>query len=126
LVFETIALGFNVVVNQQYIGIIYHSDIITPIHIGVVLNGYVLKIRKNNSLDISLKPTGVQGIVFGTESIMTAISNAKGFIPIHDNSSPEEIASYTGLSKKNFKRALSMLYKNKNVAIEKNDIRLID
>jgi hypothetical protein len=45
---------------------------------------------------------------------------------LHDGSSPEEIKSMLGLSKKAFKRAVGGLYKARKVKLEENGIRLIE
>ena len=50
----------------------------------------------------------------------------KGYLPLTDASSPEEIRSMTGMSKKEFKRAVGNLYKNRMIRIEEKGIRYLE
>ncbi|MCR5503278.1 MAG: hypothetical protein K6F53_09730 [Lachnospiraceae bacterium] len=47
-----------------------------------------------------------------------------GFLPLTDASSPEEIRELAGMSKKEFKRSVGNLYKNRLIRIEEKGIRL--
>jgi predicted RNA-binding protein (virulence factor B family) len=49
----------------------------------------------------------------------------KGFLPIHDKSSPDEIYELTQMSKKLFKKAVGGLLKSKKILIEAGGIRLL-
>src|SRR3712207_4137199 len=49
-------LGFKVIVNNQYAGLIYQDQLFKYIHTGDKLPGYVSAIRPDGKLDISLQP----------------------------------------------------------------------
>ena len=118
LVFETTALGFNVIINQQHKGLIYHTEIFQPIHIGDQLRGFVKLIREDNGIDISLQPKGVQRLEEGAEKLINYLKKHKGFLPLTDKSEPDDILKLLQMSKKNFKKSLGILYKQRLVRLE--------
>lgn len=124
LVFETTPLGFNVVVNQQYKGLIYHTEIFRPINIGDQLKGYVKLIREDGGIDISLQPKGIKRLEAGSELILDYLKKHKGFLNLNDKSDPEEIMRILKMSKKNFKNSVGILYKQRLIRIEENGIHL--
>jgi len=122
LVFETTPLGFNVVVNQLYKGLIYHTEIFKPIAVGDQLKGYVKLIREDGGIDISLQPKGVKRLEEGAERIMNYIERNKGFLELTDKSDPALIMKKLQMSKKNFKNSIGILYKQRLIRLEPNGI----
>ncbi|MBL7772794.1 MAG: RNA-binding protein [Chitinophagaceae bacterium] len=125
LIFETTPLGYNAIINQKHKGLIYHNEIFRPIHIGDKFRGYIKQIRENDQIDLSLQPIGMQRLEDGAEQIVQALEKQKGFIPLTDNSSPEDIQQQLKMSKKNFKKSVGILFKQKRILLENNGIRLV-
>lgn len=118
-------LGFNVIVNHQHAGLIYSNEIFKKLNIGDKITGYVKHIREDNKLDISLQPIGYQNSNdANAELIYRKLEEANGFLNITDKSSPEEIYSIFGISKKAFKKSIGSLYKERKISIEPNGIKL--
>ncbi len=117
-------LGYNVIVDQSYLGLIYSNEVFREISPGDEMTGYVKKIREDGKLDISLQRAGLDQLEDGAAAILKALKKAKGSLPLHDKSSPEEIREMLGMSKKNFKRSLGILYKKRMVEILEKEIRL--
>jgi predicted RNA-binding protein (virulence factor B family) len=111
LIFRKTDLGYNAIVNQYHNGLIYANEVFRELKVGDSLKGYVKKIRDENKLDISLQKTGYQSIEPIGQQILDLIKKENGFINLSDNSSPEEINSRLGVSKKAFKKAIGGLYK---------------
>ncbi len=119
-------LGFNVIVNHEHVGLVYQNEIFKELNIGDKMKGYVKQIREDNKLDISLQPIGYgKSNDVNTELIYQKLKGNNGFLAITDKSSPEEIYSSFGISKKAFKKSLGSLYKERKIAIESNGIKLI-
>jgi hypothetical protein len=59
-----------------------------------------------------------------TERILDRLRVSDGFLPLTDKSPPETIARWFGVSKKQFKQAVGALYKDRQVALEPDGIRL--
>ena len=60
------------------------------------------------------------------EQLKEVLLKADGFLPLHDQSSAEEIKDRLGMSKKSFKRATGILYKNRDIEFVEDGIRLIN
>jgi len=118
-------IGMNVIVNKKHSGLIYKDSIFKELSIGDTLKGIVKKIRPGNKLDITLGKIGYRNIAPNAKKILEALEDHSGFLPLYDKSSPEAIKETLEMSKKNFKKAIGSLYKQKLITIEKDGIRLV-
>lgn len=125
LVAERTDLGYNVIINDYHLGLIYYSDVFRRIGIGLRLSGYIKLIREDNKIDVSLEKTGYERIEEHADAIYEMLRQKGGFLPLTDRSSPEEIENHLEMSKKNFKKAIGGLYKRGLITLEENGIRLI-
>ena len=89
------------------------------------LKGIVKKIRPGNKLDISLGQIGYRNIEPNAKKILEALNDNSGFLPLHDKSSPEAIKNSLEMSKKNFKKAVGSLYKQRIIDIKRDGIYLV-
>lgn len=117
-------IGMNVIVNKKHLGLIYKDNIFQDISVGDRLQGVVKKIRKGNKLDIALGRIGYRNIEPNAELIMNELKDNSGFINITDKSSPEAIKETLQMSKKNFKKAVGSLYKQRLITIKDDGIYL--
>ena len=58
------------------------------------------------------------------EVLLQLVRDNGGFLPLNDDSAPEEVTRLTGTSKKVFKRSLGMLLKRGAVEITQNGVKL--
>ena len=126
LVVADTKLGYEVVVNNGYRGLIYHNEIFQDIHIGDTLVGYVKKVRGNNEIDISLQKNGFENVLSLHDIILKKLEENKGFLPLSDESTPEEILKKLHMSKKTFKKTIGMLYKQRLIKIAPEGIYITD
>lgn len=117
LVARRMEAGFRVVVNNRNWGMIYSNQIFTPVAVGDRLTAYVHRISEDGRIDLMLQQEGKDQTDSAATKLLELLRSHKGTLPIGDKSSPEEIASLTGLSKKNFKRAAGALYKQHLITI---------
>jgi len=126
LVYHKSEMGYAVIVNQKYKGLIFANEVFQDIGIGDSLKGFVKKIRTDQKLDISLQAIGYTKYNDpNTEKLFRALHKNEGFLALNDKSSPEDIYKRLGMSKKAFKKSLGALYKRRKIKIEKSGIRLI-
>lgn len=118
-------LGIQVIVNQKYNGLVFHSEIHQDVMMGDQVKGYIKTIRTDGKLDISLQRTGLEHMEAGAAKILEVLQEEEGFIEVTDKSSPEDIQYYFQLSKKAFKRSLGNLYKQRKVELKENGIQLL-
>lgn len=124
LVARRMEMGYRVVINNRHWGMIYNDQIFSPIKVGDRLTGYVHRISAEGRIDVMLQQEGRQLRDSSAERLLELLQKSGGRLPLDDNSSPEEIASLTGLSKKSFKKAVGALYRQRRISIGKGAIEL--
>lgn len=117
-------LGFNVVVNNRYRGLIYQNEIFQPVRPGYRLNGYVSHIREDGKLDIQLQAPGFAKVEPNAQKILDYLQAKGGFLELTDKSDPEMIKELFAMSKKTFKKAVGILYKKRLIRLETGGIFL--
>jgi predicted RNA-binding protein (virulence factor B family) len=119
-------LGYNAIINEAHLGILYFNEIFKPIGTGDRIKGFIKKIREDGKIDLSLEKQGYEKVDPVSDELLNKLGNAKGkFLPYSDKTDPEAIKEGLGISKKTFKKAIGLLYKQKLIAIEEDGIRLI-
>lgn len=118
-------LGWNVVINQKYIGLVYETEVYKKIYPLSQEVGYIKNIREDGKIDISLQPQGFENIEVYKQQILDKLEENYGLLYLSDKSSPEEIKTELMMSKKNFKKAIGSLYKDKKIEITEDKIRLL-
>ncbi|MDD2962343.1 MAG: S1-like domain-containing RNA-binding protein [Bacteroidales bacterium] len=124
LVADQTSLGFKVIVNQQFRGMVYHNELVSKIVPGQKLTGWVKTIREDGKLDITLRRPGVDEFVYAADLIMRKLNQMGGRLQLHDKSSPDEIRSALGISKRTFKAAVGNLMKEGKVSTDAQGIFL--
>lgn len=118
-------LGWRVIVDEEYVGMIYHNQLFVQLTEGQRIRGYVNRIREDGKLDILLQQPGVANIDNSAEQLLEALKKHDGFLNLNDNSSPNLIYTTLGMSKKSFKKGIGTLYKQRLIALENDGIRLL-
>ncbi|MEM8509363.1 MAG: S1-like domain-containing RNA-binding protein [Bacteroidota bacterium] len=126
LIYRKTELGWEVIINDTYGGLLYATDVFKKIEIGQRINGYIKKIREDGKLDVTLQPIGVEMLEATAQYVHDRLIAAGGFLPLHDKSSPEEIKNQLELSKKSFKKAIGVLYKERKIQLKPEGIYLVD
>ncbi len=124
MIFEETGLGFKVLVEDQYEGLLFKNEVFQPLEIGEKREVYIKKRREDGKLDLQLLPVGREKYDTGSEKILSILEK-KGFLPLHDKSSPEEIQAELGMSKKHFKQCIGQLYKARQIQLLPDGISLI-
>jgi len=122
---EKTNIGIRAIVNNDCWGIIKDAEIELLPSIGSRVQGYVSRIRSDGLVDLSLNPPGYSKVPAAAEKLYDLLkSTDEGFLAIHDKSTPDCIREFTGMSKKVFKQAVGMLYKDRKIKIEDRGISL--
>jgi predicted RNA-binding protein (virulence factor B family) len=118
-------LGFKVLIDVMYTGMIYHSEIFSIIKMGEEIDGNVKIVRADGLIDCSLQASGMRNLKDGAKTILIVLENAGGSIGIHDKSAPDVIMRVFGMSKQAFKKSVGILYREKKILISKEGLSLI-
>ena len=126
VVLQKTDLGYSVIINHAHKGLIFDNEIFQEIRVGDRLKGYVKKVRDDHKIDISIQAIGFRNFNdSNSELIYKTLKENDGFLAVTDKSSPGEIYTQFGISKKAFKKSLGALYKQRLIDIRPDGIKLI-
>jgi predicted RNA-binding protein (virulence factor B family) len=125
MVYNTTPLGYQVLVNHQYAGLLYQNQVHENLRIGDRRQGYISKLREDGKLDVNLKPFGREGMMSDRERVLEALLRNDGHLPLGDKSDAEEISRKLNMSKKSYKRAIGILYKERLISISDYEINAV-
>jgi uncharacterized protein len=118
-------IGINVIINEKHKGLAYKDEVYKEVKPGQRLKGYIKNIRPDGKIDVSFNQLGFEAIEPNAEKILTELRASRGFLRLNDNSHPEDIKTVLQMSKKNFKKAIGNLYRQKQIEIKEDGIYLI-
>ncbi len=128
LVIETeTGLGYTVLINEEYDGLLFRSEVFEPLEENMEVTGYIKNIREDGKIDVSLRPQGFRNVIDAdVEKVLQKLKNSReGFLMLTDKSSPDSIRFHMKMSKKAFKKAVGNLYRNKLIFIKEDRIELV-
>lgn len=117
-------LGFNAIINNKHLGVIYRNEIFQPLRKGDRIKGYIKKIREDEKIDLLLQKPGYAKVDDISLKIVDVLKKHNGFLPVTDKSDPDAIYELFGVSKKTYKKAIGALFKFQIIDIEDKGIRL--
>lgn len=117
-------IGYSVIINNRHWGVIYENEIFRPVKPGQKLKAYIKAIRKDEKIDVSLQKQGYDrvGVVCGR--ILEKLKDNGGVLDISDKTSPEVIYNLFECSKKDYKKALGALFREKKIELAGDEVRL--
>lgn len=125
LVWQKSDLGFKVIVDNKYSGLVYMNQVYRYLTTGDKLKGYVDHVREDGKIDITLQPTGRKQTEDFAEVLLTYLQENNGHCSLGDKSPAELISDRFHVSKKTFKRAVGDLYKRRLITIGDEEINLV-
>lgn len=125
LVWQKTDLGFKVIVDNRFTGLVYEDQVFRPLRTGDRLKGYVDHVRDDGKIDITIQPTGRRLTEEFADTLLQYLKDNNGYCNLGDKSPSELIADRFKVSKKTYKKAVGDLYKRKLITISDDGIRLI-
>jgi predicted RNA-binding protein (virulence factor B family) len=124
LVWQRTELGWKVIVDNKYAGMVYDNQIYRSIHMGDRLKGYIDQVRDDGKIDVMLQPSGRQQTKDFADALTDWLIAHGGVCEYGDKTDAETIKAVFGVSKKTFKRAVGDLYKHRVIVITEEGLRL--
>ena len=124
LVWHPTDMGYKVIVDNRYYGLIFRNQVFQPIHTGDRLKAYISNVREDGKLDIALQHTGRQHTQDFAEELLAYLHDHNGICSLGDKSDADHIRDTFHVSKKTFKRAVGDLYKRHLVMAGDYEVRL--
>ena len=125
LITEKTDLGYNAIINNRYIGLLYHNELFANLKAGEKRKGWIKKVRVEGKIDLTLQPTGYGHILDTKDVIVKELRENGGKIQLGDKSTPEEIYERFQISKSAFKKAIGGLYKERVITINDTEIKIL-
>ena len=117
IVVQRTEIGYRVIVNESHWGQIYQNEIYTDVNVGDRLTAFVKQVRDDGKVDLTLSKIEKMRVDDLAGRVFEYIRQHGGSISLTDKSSPEEIMAAFGCSKKDYKKALGQLYRERRVTL---------
>lgn len=117
LVVQRTELGYKVIVNNLHWGLLYSNEIYGDINIGDRRVAYIKQVRRDGKIDVTLEMIEKQRVEHLSDAIVAYLQAHGGAMDFTDKSEPQAILATFQCSKKDFKKAIGLLYKQKKVML---------
>jgi predicted RNA-binding protein (virulence factor B family) len=124
LVMATTPLGFKVIVDNLYEGLIYKNEVFESLQTGDKKDAFIKTVREDGKLDISLQKIGVKNDDETLCKVIDTLKQNDGFVALNSKSDPDDIQKMFAMSKKNFKRSLTTLKEKGEITTDEKGIYL--
>lgn len=123
---EKTDIGYRVIVDNKHFGMLYDNELFRPINIGERLKAYIKRIREDGKIDVTLSDATANRVAQISDDIISKLKVNGGILNISDKSSPESIKNLFSCSKKDFKKAIGHLYKERIIELTSDSIKLVN
>ena len=124
LIVQQQEIGYRVIIDGKFWGMIYNNELYQPVNIGEHHMGFIKQVRDDGKIDVTLAKIEKMRIEDVADDIFHYLQENGGIMTLNDKSSPEDILRTFNCSKKDFKKALGLLYKQHKVTLG-NEVKLI-
>lgn len=114
-VYHTDREGATIMSPEGYRGFIHHTESKVEPRLGEWVEGRVIKVKDDGTLNVSLRPVKEKGMVEDADEVLAFLKNQGGVMSFNDKSDPDAIRETFKISKAAFKRALGKLMKEKKI-----------
>lgn len=125
LIVQQQEIGYRVIVNGKHWGMIYNNENYNSVNIGEHHMGFIKQVRDDGKIDVTLSKIEKMRVDDVAAAILEHLKSHGGVMTLNDKSSPEDILQAFNCSKKDFKKALGLLYKQHKITLN-DDVRLCD
>ncbi len=126
LIAEKTELGMRAIINNSNEGLIFANEIFGELKFGDKRRGYIKAIREDGKIDLRLQPKGYEQVEDSKFLILHYLKTNNGKISLGDKSPAEAIYSELKMSKKNFKKTIGGLYRDRLILLGDYEISLIE
>ena len=117
LVVQRSDLGYRVIVEGAHWGQIYQNETYQDVNVGDRLTAFVKQVRPDGKVDLTLSKIEKMRVDDLSDRILDYLKANNGEMTLTDKASPDDINKVFQCSKKDFKKALGLLYKQQKVTL---------
>lgn len=125
LIWQKTELGFKVIIDNKYPGLVYEDQVFKYVHTGDRMKGYIITVRPDGKIDVTLQQTGRKQTLGFAETLLQYLKDNGGSCELGDKSDAEDIKRRFQVSKKTYKKAIGDLYKQRLITISDEGIKLV-
>ncbi|MBN1914658.1 MAG: GntR family transcriptional regulator [Parachlamydiales bacterium] len=118
-------LGWQVVINDRHIGLLFFDKIFKQLRKGDKVKGFIENIREDGKIDVSLQKQGYSQVEDSKKLLLKKLQENNGILYLTDKSDAKLISQKLEMSKKVFKKCVGALYKQRKIKIESDCIVLL-
>jgi len=126
VVYRRTDIGYLVIINNRHTGVLHYNEVFRDLEPGDKLKGFIKSINEENKIDVVAGKPGYEKVTDEAGKIMRLLEENNGYLPYNDQSKPDDIYSFFGMSKKTFKMTTGSLYKQQKIVFTQTGIRLTD
>lgn len=124
LLFAKTPMGYKVIINDTYEGMIYSNEIFTKVFVGDRLEAYIKNIREDKKVDVSLQPIGKTNATdVNSQKVLDLLTQNYNELPYNYKTDADIIKDFFEMSKKSYKRALTTLVDAGSISIDEKGIK---
>ena len=117
LIVQQLEIGYRIIVDGKHWGMIYNNELYQQVNVGEHHMGFVKQVRDDGKIDVTLAKIEKMRIDDVADEILNYLQENGGTMTLSDKSSPEDILNTFNCRKKDFKKALGLLYKQHKVTL---------
>lgn len=125
MVWQKTDLGFKVIIDNKFPGLVYEGQIFKYITTGDKMTAYIDNVRPDGKIDVTLQPTGRKLTADFADTLLAYLHDNNGMCHLGDKSDAEDIKRTFQVSKKTFKKAVGDLYKRRLITISPEGLKLV-
>ena len=126
LLFAKTPMGFKVIINDSYEGMIYTNEIFTDVRAGDKLKAYIKHVRDDGKVDVSLQPIGkANADDMNAKKVLEVLEQNFNDLPYNYKTDSQIVQDLFGISKKAYKRALTKLVEDNIIKLDENGMTKI-
>ena len=118
-------IGAFVAVDNKYLGLIPNSEYFSDLKLGDTVEARVIRVREDGKLDLSPRELSFKQMDTDAETLLKAMQDNQGYLPLDEKASPEDIEHKFQMSKAAFKRAIGGLLKTDKIIKTETGFKLL-
>jgi uncharacterized protein len=123
LIGEKLEVGRRALVNKKYMAALFRAEMTFNVKLGDRVKGYIRKIE-GKSILVSMQREGMLLLEDAQKKLLGYLEANNGYVRLNDDTDPEEIKQRLHMSKKTFKKAAGMLYRDGKVTLTKFGVKI--
>lgn len=116
LVYKRTPIGYACIVNNLHKGLLYYNEVYRSIGIGSKAEAFIKGVRPDGKIDLTLQDRAKVRSHTLADKIVDCMTRHGGKLDLGDHSSPDAIKYRFQCSKKDFKKAIGLLLKERKIA----------